>query len=83
MEVKNEVIRPTRSRHPSANVQSERAHRNPAQHPNRAQRRPNKSLPAEASESVEIQLNIIDGAKHATAFPTPLIQGLDWIYLSK
>lgn len=37
-------------------------------------------LQAEASENVEITLNIIDGAKHATAFPTTLIQGLDWIY---
>lgn len=37
-------------------------------------------LQAEASENVEIKLNIIDGAKHATAFPTTLIQGLEWIY---
>ena len=27
-----------------------------------------------------VQFSIIDGAKHATAFPTTLIQGLDWLY---
>ncbi|RUO50624.1 alpha/beta hydrolase [Pseudidiomarina aquimaris] len=40
-------------------------------------------LQEEASENVAIKLNIIDGAKHATAFPTTLIQGLDWIYGSE
>lgn len=34
----------------------------------------------EAGESVTLKLNIIEDAKHSTAFPTTLIQGLDWIY---
>lgn len=34
----------------------------------------------EAGESVTLKFNIIEDAKHATAFPTTLIQGLDWIY---
>ena len=31
-------------------------------------------------QQVQLQFSIIDGAKHATAFPTTLIQGLDWLY---
>ncbi|RWU08008.1 alpha/beta hydrolase [Pseudidiomarina gelatinasegens] len=34
----------------------------------------------EAGGSVTLKFNIIEDAKHATAFPTTLIQGLDWIY---
>jgi len=34
----------------------------------------------EAGESVTLKFDIIEDAKHATAFPTTLIQGLDWIY---
>lgn len=32
------------------------------------------------SKNVQLQINFIDGAKHSTAFPTTLIQGLDWLY---
>lgn len=39
-----------------------------------------EKIVTEAGESVTLKLNIIEGAKHATAFPTTLIQGLDWIY---
>ena len=31
-------------------------------------------------KKVQLKFTIIDGAKHATAFPTTLIQGLDWFY---
>lgn len=31
-------------------------------------------------EQLQLEFSIIDGAKHATAFPTTLIQGLDWLY---
>jgi len=31
-------------------------------------------------QQVQLEFSIIDGAKHATAFPTTLIQGLDWLY---
>ena len=34
----------------------------------------------ESGGSVTLKFNIIEDAKHATAFPTTLIQGLDWIY---
>lgn len=30
--------------------------------------------------NMTVKLHIIEGARHSTAFPTTLIQGLDWIY---
>lgn len=35
---------------------------------------------ADAGESVELRFSVIENARHATAFPTTLTQGLDWIY---
>lgn len=32
------------------------------------------------SKNIKLEFSIIDGAKHSTAFPTTLIQGLDWLY---
>ncbi|NMM39638.1 hypothetical protein [Pseudoalteromonas arctica] len=32
------------------------------------------------AKNIKLELSIIDGAKHSTAFPTTLIQGLDWLY---
>jgi len=32
------------------------------------------------SKNIQLLVNLIDGAKHSTAFPTTLIQGLDWLY---
>ncbi len=32
------------------------------------------------NKHIKLQVNFIDGAKHSTAFPTTLIQGLDWLY---
>ncbi|MFY8325143.1 alpha/beta hydrolase [Pseudoalteromonas sp. ZZD1] len=32
------------------------------------------------SKHIQLKINLIDGAKHSTAFPTTLIQGLDWLY---
>lgn len=34
----------------------------------------------ESNNNVDLRFNIVTGATHATAFPTTLIQGLDWIY---
>nr|WP_246033208.1 alpha/beta hydrolase-fold protein [Shewanella canadensis] len=30
--------------------------------------------------NLDLKLSIIEGARHATAFPTTVIQGLDWLY---
>ena len=35
---------------------------------------------AQSNNKVHLKFHIIEGARHATAFPTTLIQGLDWIY---
>jgi predicted alpha/beta superfamily hydrolase len=34
----------------------------------------------QSSKDTLLKFSVIEGAKHATAFPTTLIQGLDWIY---
>lgn len=39
-----------------------------------------EKITAQAGNNTVLKFSIIDGAKHATAFPTTLIQGLDWIY---
>ena len=31
------------------------------------------------SDNIELKSIVIDGANHATAFPTTAIQGLDWV----
>ena len=40
----------------------------------------NDKLLNEGSDNLTVKFVTIDGAKHATAFPTTLIQGLDWLY---
>lgn len=40
----------------------------------------NDKLLNEGGDNVTVKFVTIDGAKHATAFPTTLIQGLDWLY---
>lgn len=40
----------------------------------------NDKLLNEGSDNLIVKFVTIDGAKHATAFPTTLIQGLDWLY---
>lgn len=42
-----------------------------------------EKIKSQSSEDTHLAFRIIDGAKHATAFPTTLIQGLDWIYGKK
>ncbi|MCL1038105.1 alpha/beta hydrolase [Shewanella submarina] len=37
-------------------------------------------IKSELGNKVSLQFRVIEGATHATAFPTTLIQGLDWIY---
>ncbi|TMN77198.1 alpha/beta hydrolase, partial [Pseudoalteromonas sp. S185] len=32
------------------------------------------------SDNIQLKSVVIEGASHATAFPTTAIQGLDWIY---
>ena len=39
-----------------------------------------KKIKAQSGDQVTLIFNIISGAKHTTAFPTTLVQGLDWIY---
>ena len=39
-----------------------------------------EKMTAECGKNTTIKFRIIEGAKHATAFPSTLIQGLDWIY---
>ncbi|QBY06167.1 alpha/beta hydrolase [Thalassotalea sp. HSM 43] len=39
-----------------------------------------KKITAQSGEQITLKFVVIDDAKHATAFPTTLIQGLDWIY---
>ena len=39
-----------------------------------------EKISAQSSENTILKFRVIDGARHATAFPTTLIQGLDWIY---
>ncbi len=39
-----------------------------------------KKIKTQAGEHTALEFRVIDGARHATAFPTTLIQGLDWIY---
>lgn len=38
---------------------------------------------AQSGQKTLLKFRIIDGANHATAFPTTLIQGLDWVYGKK
>lgn len=40
----------------------------------------NDKLLNEGGDNLTVKFVTIDGAKHATAFPTTLIQGLDWLY---
>jgi hypothetical protein len=39
-----------------------------------------EKIKAQSGENTLLKFSVIDGARHATAFPTTLIQGLDWIY---
>ncbi|PYF83051.1 hypothetical protein DFP75_102141 [Marinomonas alcarazii] len=39
-----------------------------------------EKIKAQSSEDTLLKFSLVEGAKHATAFPTTLIQGLDWIY---
>ncbi|NVK55306.1 MAG: alpha/beta hydrolase [Alteromonadaceae bacterium] len=39
-----------------------------------------EKIKAQSGECTLLKFNLVEGAKHATAFPTTLIQGLDWIY---
>ncbi|WP_339723374.1 alpha/beta hydrolase-fold protein [uncultured Paraglaciecola sp.] len=39
-----------------------------------------EKITAQSGENTILKFSVIDGARHATAFPTTLIQGLDWIY---
>ncbi len=39
-----------------------------------------EKISAQAGSNISLKFNIIHGARHATAFPTTLIQGLDWVY---
>ncbi|MDC8829371.1 alpha/beta hydrolase [Alteromonas gilva] len=37
-------------------------------------------ITTQTGEQTLLEFRVVEGAKHATAFPTTLIQGLDWIY---
>lgn len=39
-----------------------------------------KKISSQSGGNIELEFRVIDGARHTTAFPTTLIQGLDWIY---
>ncbi len=39
-----------------------------------------EKIKAQSSEDTHLKFSLINGARHETAFPTTLIQGLDWIY---
>lgn len=39
-----------------------------------------EKINAHSNKNIDLKFHIIEGARHATAFPTTLIQGLDWIY---
>jgi len=39
-----------------------------------------EKIASQSSDSTDLKFKIVDGARHATVFPTTLIQGLDWIY---
>jgi predicted alpha/beta superfamily hydrolase len=39
-----------------------------------------EKIKASSGEDTFLKFSLIEGARHATAFPTTLIQGLDWIY---
>ena len=39
-----------------------------------------EKIKAQSGENTLLKFSVIDGTRHATAFPTTLIQGLDWIY---
>lgn len=39
-----------------------------------------EKINAQSNKNIDLKFHIIQGARHATAFPTTLIQGLDWIY---
>ena len=39
-----------------------------------------EKIKAQSSERTLLKFSLVDGARHSTAFPTTLIQGLDWIY---
>jgi len=42
-----------------------------------------EKIKAQSSEDTVLKFSLVDGARHATAFPTTLIHGLDWIYGKK
>jgi len=39
-----------------------------------------EKINTQSGEDTLIKFSLIEGARHSTAFPTTLIQGLDWIY---
>lgn len=39
-----------------------------------------QKIAKQSGENIVLKFSVIDGARHATAFPTTLIQGLDWIH---
>ncbi|TKB43043.1 alpha/beta hydrolase [Thalassotalea mangrovi] len=39
-----------------------------------------QKISKESGQNTQVKFNMINDARHATAFPTTLIQGLDWIY---
>lgn len=39
-----------------------------------------KKITSLSGDNITLKFNVINGARHSTAFPTTLIQGLDWIY---
>ena len=38
-----------------------------------------QKINALSSDNIELKSVVIEGASHATAFPTTAIQGLDWV----
>ena len=39
-----------------------------------------KKINENKGENLTLKFQIIEGARHTTAFPTTLVQGLDWVY---
>lgn len=39
-----------------------------------------KKIKEQSGSSIDLNFSVVENAKHATAFPTTAIQGLDWIY---
>ncbi len=39
-----------------------------------------EKITMQLGENTTLKFNVIKGVKHSTAFPTTLIQGLDWLY---